>query len=96
MDNRMPSYLGRVITPDNPSKMTKFAMNKYGPFSNIYHKCKDESENITDITCIDEDDDATECSIRLVASQDTLSRINDSLADEENMYMDQDVIIAKK
>lgn len=96
MDNRMPSYLGKVITPDNPSRLSKFAMNKYDSFSKIYHKCKDESDNISDIKYVDDDDDTAQCSIRLCTSQETLDRIGQAIADDDNIYIDRDVIIAKR
>lgn len=96
MDNRMPTYLGRCITPGNPSNLSKFAMNKYDSFSRIYHTCKNESDNISDIHCVDEDDDATQCSIKVLTSPDTLERISESIKDEENMYIERDVITAKR
>lgn len=94
MERYKPEYIGKVISADDPSKLTDFVANKYSAFSTIYNACKDQSEHISTIAVVENNDTDT-FSVKVSAGSDVLDYIKEATKDNGSIVMINDVITAK-
>ena len=92
MRHYKPEYLGKVITPDDNVKLTDFVHNKYDSFSKVYDACKENSEDITDITVMNTE--GTTFALKLDARTDTLNTIHERIKGENDITLTNDIISA--
>lgn len=79
MKKYKPEYLGKVIPVKDKDKLTDFLTNKYESFSKIYDNCKDYSEEISDISLVEEE--GKSCSVKIIASNETIDNISNTAID---------------
>jgi hypothetical protein len=95
MKRYKPEFMGKILEPDNTTKMTDFVQNKYDSFSKIYESCRDQSEQINDIKNIDKDSsDKSELVVKISTDTETLEKISENIKDNEKIKLDNDIISA--
>lgn len=81
MEQYKPGYLGQALPVGNPNKMTDFVANKYDAFSKVYDVCKNNSENIKNISVI-ESNNSDSLSIKVSTDQETMDSIKEKNNDD--------------
>lgn len=96
MEKYKPSYLGKVLPADNPSKMTGFLTQQYDSFSKIYDTCKDQSEGIQDIKVVENSNSspADSLTVKLSASAESVAEIVKKAAGDCFVTVKGDMITA--
>ena len=91
MEKYKPSYMGKVITPDDKTKMTDMMTNKYDSFTAVYDAVKDSSDAISDIVVVDTNTGSVnELTVKVVKSGD----LKVDTVSNPNVVQNNDVITA--
>lgn len=84
MNTYKPEYMGKVIPADDPAKLSDFVNNKYDAFSKVYDACKAESENIKDISVV-ENSDTNSLSVKITTDDSTMDKIKENASEDVNV-----------
>ena len=93
MNTYKPEYMGKVMPADDPTKLTDFVSNKYDAFSKAYDACKDNSENIKDVSAVNNGSQDS-FSMKLSTNSDTMEAIKQANTNPD-VTITGDVITAK-
>ena len=91
MDKFKPDYLGKTL-PDDKDQMTKFLDKKYDAFNTVYDACKDESENIKDVSNVSLDTDDS-LSVKINCEEEISERIKDSIKDSDILFKNNTFVV---
>lgn len=97
MEKYKPGYLGKVIPVNDQYKTTDFIINKYDAFSKIYDNCKDQSENISDIKVVENNNSESNfsLSVKLTTTKEVVENIKESVKGDNSIKIDNGTITAE-
>ena len=96
MEKYKPSYMGQVIPADDPNKMTDFCANKYEAFSKCYDACKEQSENINNVSSVPSEIGSDSFTMKLSTDSDTMEKIKEANSTDGTVNIVGDTITAYK
>lgn len=73
--------------------MTDFVQNKYESFSKIYETCKEKSDKISDIQCLNSNKEK-ELSVRVITDDEVLEDIKKKTKEDSGVIVEGDIITA--
>lgn len=95
MEKYKPSYMGKVMPADDPAKLTDFVANKFDAFSKAYDACKDQSENIKDVSATSTPNDSSNSfAMKVSTDSETLKKIDEATKSDDSVSVKGDVITA--
>lgn len=89
MDPYKPQYLGKIMPAETPA-LKQFMVEKYDQFNTVYDICKTSSDNIDDVTGVENDGD--NLTVKVMADNDTMEKLSEAAANDDNVTVRDNTI----